>query len=425
MIKLEKEINKIIEHSLNCCFQYLQGTNDDIGIADGLAGISVFLSNIYETTSDADLKREIKKINLQITQQMINSINKNSVSLSLYSGLSGVGTACLEMAKYDSNYMNLLKQISLIISTTAGKTFNVQKYRQDNMTFAIYDLFNGAVGILDFLFQANKLIKSSEIDKGIIQIINFLVKISFLDLNNVSQSPLYLLKKNLPENGESRLLLPKGGLFIGEAHGLAGILNILAEVYPQFNSPDLKQHIQKLLNVLLRLRNNESLYPECITESDKPSSSSTSSSKLNGGWCFGSLGTLRAMLKAARSIGDTALINNFQNEFKYVLKNWRTDIRPNSLIMCHGLINAIYSSYILFIETKEPIFNKYLNEMLDFLLSHVNWNKTYLFSDVSMDLHGNDCRYEMGILEGELGVSSVLNAIIHNTKWQTDWLFLY
>lgn len=66
-----------------------------------------------------------------------------------------------------------------------------------------------------------------------------------------------------------------------------------------------------------------------------------------------------------------------------------------------------------------------MNDMLEFLLSHVNWNKRYLFSDVSMNLYDNKCRYEMEILEGELGVSLVLNAISHNVRWQTDWIFLY
>lgn len=124
-------------------------------------------------------------------------------------------------------------------------------------------------------------------------------------------------------------------------------------------------------------------------------------------------------------IPEIKLFNKLQKEFEFVLKNWKTDIRPNSLILCHGLINAIYSSYILFLETKEETFNYYMNDMLEFLLSHVNWNKRYLFSDVSMNLYDNKCRYEMGILEGELGVSLVLNAISHNVRWQTDWLFLY
>ena len=131
------------------------------------------------------------------------------------------------------------------------------------------------------------------------------------------------------------------------------------------------------------------------------------------------------MIKAARSIDDVLLIKKLQQEFDFVLRKWETDIRPNSLILCHGLTNAIYNSYILFHETQEETFSYYMNDMLVFLLNHINWNKKYLFSDVSMDLHDSNCRYEMGILEGEFGVSLVLNAIIHNVKWQTDWLFLY
>lgn len=422
MIKIEQKINRVLDHSLDGCVQYLEEKSTDVGVANGLAGISVFLSDIYRTTNSVDKQKFIKKINLKITQEMINSINKNNVSLSLFSGLSGVGVACLEMAKYDSNYMKILKQISLIITSKVEKIFVVEKYQQQNMIFAVYDLFNGAVGILDFLFHANELIHSVKVNKGIKQLIDFLIKISFIDLTDISQSSIYLLKENLPENGESRILLPNGGLFMGEAHGLAGILNILSEVYPSFSSPKLKYHIQHLLDVFLKFRNNKTLYPEFITVDRNKK---TSISALNGGWCFGSLGILRAMLKAARSIDDVLLIDKLQKEYDFVLKNWKTDIRSNSLILCHGLINAIYSSYILFLETQEKTFNYYMNDMLSFLLNRINWNKKNLFSDVSVNLNDNNLRYEMGVLEGELGVSLVLNAISHNVKWQTDWLFLY
>jgi len=422
MVKIEQEIRRILDHSLNISMSYLEEKSTDIGVADGLAGVSIFLSNIYRTTNNVDKQKAIKEMNLKITQEMIDSINKNNVSLSLFSGLSGVGTACLEMAMYDSNYIKLLKQISLIITNKVEKVFVVEKYQQQNMIFAVYDLFNGAVGILDFLFHANKLMHSTRVNRGIKQLINFLIEISSVDLKDISQSPIYLLKGNLPENGESRLLLPDGGLFMGEAHGLAGILNILSEVYPSFSSPELKERIQNILSVFLNFRNNKTLYPECVTVRKNKK---TYKSSLNGGWCFGSLGILRAMIKAARSIDDVLLIKKLQQEFDFVLRKWETDIRPNSLILCHGLTNAIYNSYILFHETQEETFSYYMNDMLVFLLNHINWNKKYLFSDVSMDLHDSNCRYEMGILEGELGVSLVLNAIIHNVKWQTDWLFLY
>ncbi|MDE7056582.1 MAG: hypothetical protein K2O64_05015, partial [Lactobacillus sp.] len=379
MIKIEQESNRILDHSLACCMQYLKEKRTDIGVADGLAGISIFLSNIYSTTESVDKQNLIKKTNLKITQEMINSINKNNVSLSLFSGLSGVGAACLEMAKYDSNYLNLLKQISTIITVKVESVFVVEKYQRQNMIFAVYDLFNGAVGILDFLFHANELLHSVRVNKGIEQLINFLIKISSVDLTDISQTSIYLLKKNLPENGEARILLPNGGLFMGEAHGLAGILNILSEVYPNFRSPQLKDHIQHLLSVFFKSRNNKTLYPECLRADVD---TKTSISLLNGSWCFGSLGILRAMLKAARSINDVVLINKLQKEFDFILKNWKTDIRPTSLIMCHGLSNAIYSAYILFRETQEMSFNYYMKDMLSFLLNHINWNKKYLFSDV-------------------------------------------
>ena len=172
MIKIEQKISRILDHSLDSCIQNLKEKSTDIGVANGLAGMSIFLSDIYRTTNSVDKKILIKNTNLKITQAMINSINKNNVSLSLFSGLSGAGTACLEMAKYDSNYLKLLTQISLIITNKVEKVFAVEKYQQQNMIFAVYDLFNGSVGILDFLFHANELIHSARVNRGIEQLIN-------------------------------------------------------------------------------------------------------------------------------------------------------------------------------------------------------------------------------------------------------------
>ena len=56
MIKIEQEISRILDHSLDSCIQNLKEKSTDIGVANGLASMSIFLSDIYRTTNSVDKK---------------------------------------------------------------------------------------------------------------------------------------------------------------------------------------------------------------------------------------------------------------------------------------------------------------------------------------------------------------------------------
>lgn len=61
MVKIEQEIRRILDHSLNISMSYLEEKSTDIGVADGLAGVSIFLSNIYRTTNNVDKQKQLRK----------------------------------------------------------------------------------------------------------------------------------------------------------------------------------------------------------------------------------------------------------------------------------------------------------------------------------------------------------------------------
>lgn len=76
MIKIEQKISRILDHSLDSCIQNLKEKSTDIGVANGLAGMSIFLSDIYRTTNSVDKKILIKNTNLKITQRLSNLLCK-------------------------------------------------------------------------------------------------------------------------------------------------------------------------------------------------------------------------------------------------------------------------------------------------------------------------------------------------------------
>jgi hypothetical protein len=127
---------------------------------------------------------------------------------------------------------------------------------------------------------------------------------------------------------------------------------------------------------------------------------------------------------SSESISDDKFVDQAKKDLFFLLSNWKSDIRSDSLIMCHGLASQIYIANVLNKTYDDLHFEKIITKMIDFVVHAANWKEKYLFSDVAMSLKGKK-RYERGILEGELGVSLVLNSIVSNVKWNTDWMFLF
>lgn len=413
------DVNDIINHSQSKCYEIIDSPLEDISIANGLSGAIIFLSNLYKN-GDISLKI-FEKENIKALSQIIKSIDKNQTSVSLFSGLAGVGVCCLEISQIDFKYKSLLNQIIQILNKKIKEVFIHLKIK-DN-TFQIYDLFSGATGILRFLLEVYTFDKSFEVIESIEILNDFLIKISTIDLNNIRNSNLFISNDKLPKNGDSRYLLPQGAVLLGQAHGLSGILSVLSSEYNLFKDHKTCIHIQYLLNVITKVKRFGDLYPEYIT-SDNDGQLIIPNYVLNGGWCFGSMGTLRAVINAAKSINNSDIYNQAIDDYRHLLFNWEYTIRENSLIMCHGLANALYSTYLLYRETNDEQLEPVLKAMHRMIVQSAAWNKPYLFSDVSKD-GSKGKRYEVGILEGELGVSLVLEAIKSQSLWSADWMFLF
>lgn len=409
------DFKDIIDHTKNTCIEKIYEDEKDIGIANGLGSSFLFLSNIYNSNLEPINNKQRL---IEIMNEMITTINNKGISLSLYSGLSGIGCCCLEVVKEVPNLKRLLKQVVNLIAAHI-KELTVK----DNMTFQRYDLFNGVVGILSFLVSYYQYQREKRVEKLIYKLSYYLIEISKINVNNLSESYIFLKPNKLPKNGESRRLLPYGAILLGQAHGLSGILSVLSSVYDIFKIKVVKMHITNLLWFLQKVKSTKNLYPEYITI-DYKGKMVIPKNNLNGGWCFGSLGTTRAIMLAARSIEDENLYNQAVNDLSLILKNFSTTIRSNSLIMCHGLANMAYTAYLAYKETGKNNLQTISRKLIQEILSSANPNKKYLFSDVSENLRG-ESRYEFGLLEGEVGVSLALNSIITESAWNTDWAFLF
>lgn len=423
LINMENLESKILFHSYKIGVNESKSSLKDISLADGLAGISIFLSNFYKSVDENTVKTKIRETNLKVITKVVKEINSQGTVLSLFGGLTGIGAACMEAAEYDNKYYSLLIKVTRTIVEKVNIVFTKSDI-YTNLTFQIYDLFNGAVGISLFLVRAYKKgVDVPDIEKAIHHLTTFLVRISVIDTKCFSKSLLFLPAEELPKRGYAHQLLPKGALLIGEAHGLAGILGCLGTIYKIFPSSHLKEHIQNILKFLQEIRDDRVLYPEyvLVSKNDTPE---IATHKLNGGWCFGSLGTTYSILLSSESISDDKFVDQAKKDLFFLLSNWKSDIRSDSLIMCHGLASQIYIANVLNKTYDDLHFEKIITKMIDFVVHAANWKEKYLFSDVAMSLKGKK-RYERGILEGELGVSLVLNSIVSNVKWNTDWMFLF
>lgn len=153
LINMENLESKILFHSYKIGVNESKSSLKDISLADGLAGISIFLSNFYKSVDENTVKTKIRETNLKVITKVVKEINSQGTVLSLFGGLTGIGAACMEAAEYDNKYYSLLIKVTRTIVEKVNIVFTKSDI-YTNLTFQIYDLFNGAVGISLFLVRA-------------------------------------------------------------------------------------------------------------------------------------------------------------------------------------------------------------------------------------------------------------------------------
>ncbi|HDV6087102.1 TPA: hypothetical protein RJJ85_001571 [Staphylococcus pseudintermedius] len=270
-------------------------------------------------------------------------------------------------------------------------------------------------GIARYLLDC-KLYKQSEVTKTIEDILTLFIELSYKDINNKA------IMETDKTNRDSLLKKTKNGyLDTGLAHGLCGPLMILSIALEQgYELPNQRGAIEHSLEKLTKLANLDENSILNWSGKIEPSNNINSSDAMYG-WCYGLPGIARTMWVSAQAIQSQLYMNYSLSLFKQLstipIKNLNIKAAP----FCHGYSGLLTILYLMYLDTKDPDFQKFYNKLLSHIFDLYEESNLLSFCDYN---HQNDRSLRVGLLEGTSGIILSINSITKNSYPQWAKAFL-
>lgn len=324
----------------------------------------------------------------------------NTLDLSLYHGLSGIGAGILALSS-EGNYKSYMNSINLIILDKLDGQLDLveKKISQANYAVKDYDLISGLVGILRYLLE----IKDDNLKSYKNRMIDILIDITN---DQICQESNQIKSINM-----------------GTAHGLSGVLAVLSTGYLKgFKSENLRSTIT-ILKDFFETNSFYTLGIQVYPEKLPFTLSEKHQSLINDSWCYGLTGINSSLILAAKALDDSEFLNRSINNYSKFVEEYLKEDKIYSTIICHGISSILYE-YSITKQNKKysKTYSKKIMLFLDELLRMADLNNFNPFPDRSADL--TYLKYNPGFIDGSVGVYLILLSLITNKQIASDWIFL-
>ncbi|MGY3751073.1 lanthionine synthetase LanC family protein [Vagococcus acidifermentans] len=383
--------------------------NERLTLAGGYSGLLVALKNLSYTIN-TEMYNSIKK---KYIEQIILCINNSShISTSLFGGLPGINVGLLSINDSVNSLGEYIKTIDELIIETIEKELNDYKWihKSKGLTYGTYDLLSGLSGIALYLSKTYQLRERKVTEQVLLDILDIFSE--YCKPTDNKRPYLYLTKNNLI--GNMKTFFPNGGIVLGIAHGISGILLAFAEFKNLFRlTGKQKETIEYLIGILLTSINNENLFPQIISDD------LANQDCKNGSWCYGNIGVTLVLSYFPEFLPSKINIENISLDFLELAMS-TTTINKDSKILCHGTSGLLYYSLYSYKKTNNIKFynaaNYFYNEISVYTLEE--------FTDTPLDIDKGP-QLKIGLLDGVAGSLLALNSFETNRRFQNDWVLGY
>ena len=301
-------------------------------LGHGAAGFAVFLAYAYATGTVANARESALKY-LEIA---INKVVQEPMGPSLYSGFTGIAWAAEHVA-------DLLGESADDLNAEVDSV--VKDYVSKSPWIHDFDLINGLVGLGVYGLERRK---SSSADLALEMIVE-----RFYELAEHTEDGVRWFTSPDLFTEEQKASVPEGYYNLGLAHGIPGIIALLAKIFAAGIARDkagwlLERAVPWLLQQRLPAGGN-SCFPTFLRRNKALSDSRLA-------WCYGDAGLATAVLLAARKVGVRA----WENQALAILK--RAAVRPpqtsgvKDACFCHGSAGLAHIFNRVFQATQDELF---------------------------------------------------------------------
>jgi lantibiotic biosynthesis protein len=381
------------------------------GIASGNAGIAVLMGELDRLfpNSGWDL---VGRTHLEIAVR--GAENTPSLGVSLFSGLSGVAFAGLQLSRQGARYRRMLDSLDRAIVPQAISLAS-RFQNAPGVPVNYFDVISGLSGAGAYLLCRRG---QPDIDAALVAVVDALI---FLVTQPSDPPAWYTPSEYLVDD---KLSYPLGNLNCGLAHGVPGILAFLSLAsMAGFGSDRMMGAIAGILNWLQDHRVDDEWginWPTAVPVED-PTAPVASKSPSRTAWCYGVPGIARALWLAGQAQGLARSSNLAVAAMESVFRRPLTARMIDSPTFCHGVAGLLAVTLRFSQDTGLEIFSRQCELLTQQIIQSFEPETVLGFRNLEFADNYID---QPGLLDGAAGVALVLLNTACGVPSPVDRLFL-
>lgn len=286
---------------------------------------------------------------------------------SLYVGAPAVAfalhTASVDTRRYGKALAALDNQI-IVLTRNRVEQAHARIDRGERPRVSEFDLFHGLTGLGSYLLCRNPHTDAMH------DVLAYLVRLTLPLENDDEQLPGWWTP--FDPSGHPSEQFPGGHGNLGMAHGIAGVLSLLALAARRGCSVDGQTTAIKRICAWLDLHRRESengpWWPQWITLAEHRTGTVTQPGPLRPSWCYGTPGLARAQQLASLALGDTGRQHTAERALLSCLADRTQLARIRDAGICHGAAGLLHTTQRVSHDAALPGFRDHLPHLYSLLL---------------------------------------------------------
>lgn len=399
---------------------------EEVGLSTGYPSICLLFGELSEHYSNDMWDQVAYNYVLKINEYLA---EEGMASISLFQGLAGIGLAVTALSHGATRYQNFIGQINTIITEHINSVLPMyyEKLEGNNLSMSDFDTISGITGVGRYLLFYKENNREREALK---KILSFLVEMAKDKNINGYLAPGWYTSCENQFLDEEKKLYPNGNFNIGLSHGIPGPLVLLSQALENgIEVEGQKETIIKIADWLMQFKietKEITFWSFRIDWEEFIAGKGKNENGSRAAWCYGTPGVARAMYLAGKVVGNQEYIDVSLKALDDIFKLERNEWGLYSPTFCHGYAGLLHILNLIYIDTNELRFKKYMMELLDMIFDKYDEGADFGFYNYDFNKGKMNISTNIGLLEGVSGILLVLLGLLKpiRTNWDAAFLLI-
>ncbi|MED0677335.1 lanthionine synthetase C family protein [Aneurinibacillus thermoaerophilus] len=388
---------------------------NELSLSHGLPALCALYGELSEQYPDEDWD----VLGHQYMKRIGEQINQNGFSsLSMFSGLAGIGLAAVCLSKEGKRYQNFISNTNQIIDERIESIIDYLKQKQyPNMDD--YDAISGVAGIASYC-----MLFPQEMEKSISLILKYIVDLcQDKQIEDIKAPGWYIPPENYFSERDKRNW-PDGFFNIGLSHGIPALLIVLCNAKKLNIYVDGQDEcIKKIADFLIKFRikeENEAYWGTHVSLEEYKKGSILNKNTRDA-WCYGTPGVAYSLLIAGKTLNNQSYIDCAVSGMEIASKRLYDIYSPS---FCHGLSGVAYICNRFYEETNLSYFRETALKLANDIMEFYNDEFPFGFKNIEGSEENRVYYDYVGLIDGTAGILLTILAIQNGKKTPWDCAFL-